>query len=227
MYMSEDKRGYMKGYFTNCMMILVVFMLIGITVFLFVSGAFNIIETFAMALVWVIPIGGTFLMCYLCSSSSKDYPEPTRDLSLIRNVKFPQFKIYKFYDDEKRLVGHLEGNTLYGSKNKYMKGCFDDRDPHDVEFIWRGKVVERMKGDIVYRADEGEELAKMKDLNLSSLYKYTLNSHIEVDQSNSKAVVYRDYEDKTKKVGIIEGDVSKLDDIRAWAIYTFIFEYFA
>jgi len=224
--MSEDKRGYKKGYFADCMMIFAVFILIGVTVFLFLSETFNLIETFAMAMAWGIPLGGVFLICYLCSNS-RDYPEPTRDLSVIRNIKFPQFEIYKFYDDEKRLVGHLEGNTLYGSKNKYMKGCFDDRDPHEIEFIWRGKVVERMKGDVVYRADEGEELAKMKDLKLSSLYKYALNSHIEVDRSNSKAVVYRDYEDETKKVGTIEGDVSKLDDVRAWAIYTFIFEYFA
>lgn len=231
--MSEDKRGYKKGYFTQCMMILVVFILIGTTVFLYVSGTFNIIETIAMAMVWVIPIGGMYLMCYLCSRSRKKNPKPKGDQSAIFEIKRPKYKIYRvkynMFGDEKKtkLMGYLEGNVVYNKSHKYIMGYFDDRGPHAIDFIRNERVVMQLRGDMLYSARTNQSIAQFDDLKVSTLRGREIVAYIELNESMDTADIMMETKRGPEKVGEIDGKTRGLNTARACAIYGFLFDFFA
>lgn len=141
----------------------------------------------------------------------------------------PKFTIYYTGKKKNKLAGFLDGNTVFYKNHKSIAGTFNESDINTADMLFRGRVVERIKdGETWYveKEDKPEKLSDLKDLQLTSFRKPYPNAKLEIDEINNTAKIFKETPKGDEVIGIVEGDLKQMNDVRFYAIIIFLFEWF-
>ena len=137
----------------------------------------------------------------------------------------PKFIISSMRKNKKKVIGFLDGNTVFYKNHSTIAGSFDDSDPSNIELVHRGKVCERIIDNVVQYASDNSKLGEINELELIP-EEYGRPAKLKINESKDKGEIIVTTPKGEEIVGVIEGDMEKMDDSRFYAILAFLFEWF-
>ena len=177
-------------------------------------------------LISIIFIPFAFLSDFLFGHADRyTMPEPTRSQPEELQTSGPKFIIYSVWKNKKKVRGFLDGNTIFYKNHSTIAGSFDDRDPSNIELIYRGRVCERIIDNIVQNASDNRKLGNIHELELIPEERGE-PAKLKINESKDKGEIIVTTLESEEIIGIIEGEMEKIDDIRFYAILAFVFEWF-
>lgn len=199
-----------------------------ISILIFIVGIILIFENFIISLI-LVEIGaiGPLMAFFVISMLHDTYPEPTLPQQEDPQIEGPIYTIYYLkLKNKKKFRGFLDGNIAFAKDHKYKFGWYDARNPDNIEIILpKNKLIWRIqKGNILDATQNDEIIGKIKDLNLIRPPPYEYNIKLEKNEEKGYAMVSSENNLGKRNIGIIEGDLDRIDDAKFFTILYFHFQ---
>ena len=186
---------------------------------------YNIGLIFSIILILAGALGPIILFFIHLSGFKENYPNASKSQLEKKSNQGLKYKIYYQYNQyKKKAAGFLDGNVIYYKNHKTVAGWFDDTNPKKIDFIWRGKIIERIENGIIHNTANGKEIGTIDNLRVSLFSPSVSFILTDTNISDRKANIIREDSINSEVIGKIEGDLNLIKTTHFYAILIFLFE---